>query len=183
MFTLFGALTERKGVCQVLDAVALLPVATREKVRVVLAGRIDPAVVSDVASRASLLATAGAEGRCVEIVDRHLTTPELAWLVSESSVILAPYQRFVGSSGVLTWAAAQRRPVIAQQYGLVGALVRDYRLGIATDTSDPSRIADAIVEVADRGRFDSVVAKARWADFLVGRTAEEFAACVFAGML
>ena len=183
VFTLFGALTDRKGVCQVLDAVALLPPVTRARIRVVLAGRIDPAVAAEVHSRANLLVAPGVEGECLGILDRFLTTPELAWLVSESSVILAPYQRFVGSSGVLTWAAAQRRPVIAQQYGLIGALVRDYRLGLATDTSDPSRIAEAMAELADPHRLDSIAARARWPDFLVGRTAEDFAASVFADLV
>jgi glycosyltransferase involved in cell wall biosynthesis len=77
---------------------------------------------------------------------------------------------------VLTWAAAQRRPVIAQQYGLVGALVRDYCLGLAVDTSDPARIADAIADLADAHRLHDVVERARWSDFLAGRTGDEFAA-------
>jgi glycosyltransferase involved in cell wall biosynthesis len=175
-FALFGALSERKGVCQVLDAVHRLTPATRERIRVVLAGRVDSSLLSEVRLRADRLASPGIGGNCLRILDRYLTTAELAWLVRESSVILAPYQRFVGSSGVLTWAAAQRRPVIAQQYGLVGALVRDYRLGLAVDTSDPARIAESIADLAEVHRLQDVVGRARWSDFLAGRTGDEFAA-------
>ncbi len=175
-FALFGALSERKGVCQVLDALSQLTAATRARIRVVLAGRVDPSLLPEVRLRVDRLASPGIGSQCVRILDRYLTTQELAWLVRESSVILAPYQRFVGSSGVLTWAAAQRRPVIAQQYGLVGALVRDYCLGLAVDTSDPARIADAIADLADAHRLHDVVERARWSDFLAGRTGDEFAA-------
>lgn len=183
VFTLFGALTERKGVCQTLDAVARLPIATREGIRIVLAGQIDPAISAAVQSRGANLAAQREGGKCLRIIDRYLTTAELGWLVSQSSIILVPYQRFVGSSGVLAWAAAQRRPVIAQQYGLVGALVRDYRLGLAIDSSDPDRIADAIVHLADEGRRNDMAARARWSDFLVGRTADAFAASVLGGVV
>lgn len=182
-FALFGALAERKGVCQVLDAVSRLNPATREGIRVVLAGRVDSSLRSEVRLRADRLASPGIGGQCVRILDRYLTTAELAWLVRESSVILVPYQRFVGSSGVLTWAAAQRRPVIAQQYGLVGALVRDYCLGLAVDTSDPARIADSIVELADANRYQDIVGRARWSDFLAGRTGDEFAARLLGGII
>lgn len=182
-FTLFGSLTERKGVLQVLDALHRLPAKTRAKVRVVLAGRIDPAIATQVHDIARSLQNISANAEYLRIVDRLLTTAELSWLVRESSVILAPYQRFVGSSGVLAWAAAHRRPVIAQEYGLVGALVRDHRLGLAINTSDPNRIAAAVMQLADARSREMIAADARCSEFLCGRTADDFATAVFAGIL
>jgi glycosyltransferase involved in cell wall biosynthesis len=183
VFTLFGALTERKGGLQVLDALARLPATARAETRVVLAGRIDPAIASEIARRMQGLGDEQGAAGCIRVVDRYLTTPELDWLVQQSSVILAPYQRFVGSSGVLGWAAAARKPVIAQDYGLVGALVRDYRLGLAVDTSDPARIAGAISHLMQPGQLEAAAGAARWEAFLTDRRPDAFAAIVFDRLL
>ena len=183
LFTLFGALTERKGVLQVLEALAQLPPDAGDGIRVVLAGKLDPAIAQPVRSRVAALPAARASRDSLRIIDRYLTTAELAWLVRRSSVILAPYQRFVGSSGVLGWAAAERKPVIAQAYGLIGALVDDFGLGLAVDTTDPARIAQAMARLSRPEEIESVARAARWHDFCAGHGPADFAAAVFAGLL
>lgn len=183
LFTLFGSLTERKGVLHVLDALALLPQSSRRALRVVLAGKIDSAVAAEIQRRVEAAPPGDAPNPSLRIVDRYLTTAELGWLVRQSSVVLAPYQRFVGSSGVLNWAAAARKPVIAQAYGLVGALVRDYGLGLAVDTSDPARIAEAMLRLSQPEERDAVARAARWQEFCSGRSSADFAAAVFAGLV
>lgn len=183
IFTLFGALAARKGVLQVLDALSLLTGPSRAMARVVLAGNVEPDIAEEFARRIQRLHGARGADDCLRVVDRFLTTPELAWLVRQSTVILAPYQRFVGSSGVLGWAAEARKPVIAQDYGLIGALVRNYRLGLAVDASDPVLIAEAISQLVQPGEIERAAAAARWEAFLLDRRAETFAATVFAGLL
>jgi glycosyltransferase involved in cell wall biosynthesis len=89
----------------------------------------------------------------------------------------------VGSSGVLGWAAEARKPVIAQDYGLVGALVRDYGLGLTVDTTDPARITEAMSQLLQPGQLEAATAAARWDAFLDGRRPQAFAATVFAGVL
>ena len=183
IFTLFGALAARKGVLQVLDALALLPEPSRAKAGVVLAGSIEPDIAEQFAQRVDRLQAAHGADDSLRVVDRFLTTPELAWLVRRSTVILAPYQRFVGSSGVLGWAAEARKPVIAQDYGLVGALVRDYGLGLAVDTTDPARITEAMSQLLQPGQLEAATAAARWDAFLDGRRPQAFAAAIFADVL
>ena len=183
IFTLFGALAARKGVLQLLDALSLLSAPSRATARVVLAGNVEPDIAEEFATRIQRLHAAQGADDCLRVVDRFLTTPELAWLVRQSTVILAPYQRFVGSSGVLGWAAEARKPVIAQDYGLVGALVRNYRLGLAVDASDPVRIAEAMSQLVQPGQLEVAAAAARWDAFLVDRRPEAFAAAVFGNLL
>jgi glycosyltransferase involved in cell wall biosynthesis len=175
VFAIFGALTERKGVLQTLAAIAAVDPPTRARIRVVLAGEADPALRRAMADAIGRLRLDAADADCWRLVDRRLTTAELARVVDRADVVLAPYQRFVGSSGVLTWAAARRKPVIAQDYGLVGALVRQYALGVATDTMDPARIAAAIRELATPGAIAGWSATAACDAFLAGRTEREFA--------
>jgi glycosyltransferase involved in cell wall biosynthesis len=147
---LFGYLTERKGPLEVLDALRLLPTHISKRTALLLAGRIDPAIQSAIKERCAALARERPE-LWVGIEDRWLSRAELEVLVARSDVVLAPYQRFVGSSGVLLWAARAGRPVLAQEFGLVGRLTRDHRLGAVADSSDPARLAHEIERMIVHG--------------------------------
>ncbi len=58
------------------------------------------------------------------------------YLLKRCDVVLIPYQRHVGSSGLLIWAASAGKPVITQDFGLIGALTRAYKLGQTVDTKN-----------------------------------------------
>jgi hypothetical protein len=91
--------------------------------------------------------------------------------------VLAPYQRFVGSSGVLLWAARAGRPVLAQEFGLIGKLTRDNHLGIAVDSGDPTKLAREIGRMIESGPstfFDRTAA----ARFVAAQTPQRFASLV-----
>jgi glycosyltransferase involved in cell wall biosynthesis len=182
VFAMFGALTDRKGVLQTLASLESLDPAVRARIRVLFAGEVDPGLRPAVQRALERLRRSAIDEAAWRLVDRRLTTSELAGVVDRADVVLAPYQRFVGSSGVLTWAAAGRKPVIAQDCGLVGALVRQHSLGVATDTTDPRRIAAAIQDLASRSAIAEWSARAGCAGFLAGRTERDFAT-TYAGAL
>ena len=175
-FLLFGYLTERKGPLAVLDALALLPAGIARRIAVTFAGRVDPALRESLEQRR--LALAGTRPDLwLRIDDRRLDSGELAALVDRSDVVLAPYQRFVGSSGVLLWAARAGRPVLAQEFGLIGRLTRDNRLGISVDSGSPQELARAIGRMIEAGPetfFDRTAA----AHFVAAQTPERFASLV-----
>ena len=52
--------------------------------------------------------------------------------------------RFCRVQRVLLWAAGAEKPVIAPNYGLLGALVNKYALGEALDTTDSGALAEAM---------------------------------------
>jgi glycosyltransferase involved in cell wall biosynthesis len=175
-FLLFGYLAERKGPLAVLAALALLPAGIAGRVAVTFAGRIDPALREGLEQRR--LALAGTQPDLwLRIDDRRLDSGDLAALVDRSDVVLAPYQRFVGSSGVLLWAARAGRPVLAQEFGLIGRLTRDNRLGIAVDSGDPRKLAREIGRMIEQGPstfFDHSAA----ARFVAAQTPQRFASLV-----
>jgi glycosyltransferase involved in cell wall biosynthesis len=149
-FLLFGYLAERKGPLVLLDALARLPRSIASQVAVLLAGRVDPALKARIGQRRAELAACRPE-LWLRIEDRRLNEAELAALVQRSDVVLAPYQRFVGSSGVLLWAARAGRPVLAQEYGLVGRMTRDHGLGLTVDSSRPGELARKITHMVELG--------------------------------
>src|SRR3546814_7448698 len=108
---------------------------TRRSSDLVVAGRIDPPI-RDAVMDAAAAARAAAPALHLSIIDRRLSSGEIAALVRRSDCVLAPYQRFVGSSGVLLWAARMQRPVICQDYGLVGHLTRSFALGTTVDSAN-----------------------------------------------
>jgi glycosyltransferase involved in cell wall biosynthesis len=117
----------------------------------------------------------------VHLEDRRLAIEEIAGLVERADVVLAPYKRFVGSSGVVLWAARAGRPLLTQDFGLVGRLVREHRLGLTADTSAPPALAAAIERMVHEGPV-TFLDRAAAQSFIADRTPENFAASVFASM-
>lgn len=176
LFILFGELTARKGVVPLLDALAELPEDVAERIAVVVAGRLDVALRPAV-EQARDRALAVRPSLWLHIEDRRLSEEGIEALVERSDVVLAPYQRFVGSSGILMWAARARRPLICQDYGLLGHLARQHALGLTADTTDPSALADAMTLAVRRGAA-ALGDTDRMAAFAAPHTPERFARTV-----
>jgi glycosyltransferase involved in cell wall biosynthesis len=175
-FLLFGYLTERKGPLAVLDALFMLPREVAARVAVLFAGRVDPALRDRLEQRRRELAEHHPD-LWLRIDDRRLDQAELAALVRRCDVVLAPYQRFVGSSGVLLWAAVSGRPVLAQEFGLVGRLTREHRLGVSIDASDPSHLARGFVRMVECGPT-TFIDRTAAASFAAAQTPRRFASLV-----
>jgi colanic acid biosynthesis glycosyl transferase WcaI len=178
LLLLFGALSERKGILCLLEALCHVPAGTAAGIAVVIAGRVAPEI-RWVVRRALARLRKGQPQLWLRLEDRWLEDAEIAGFVRASDVVLAPYQRFVGSSGVLLWAARAGVPVLTQDYGLIARLVREYRLGVATDVTKPQTLAAAITRMVTEGpgdSFDSVAAQA----FAASRNPASFAAAILA---
>jgi glycosyltransferase involved in cell wall biosynthesis len=175
-FLLFGYLAERKGPLAVLEALRRLAPTTARRVAVLFAGRVDPALRDRIGQICHELKTEQPD-LWLRIDDRRLDRAELAALVRQSDVVLAPYQRFVGSSGVLLWAARAGRPVLAQEFGLVGRLTRDHGLGVAVDSSDPALLASEITRMVECGPA-TFIDRAAAERFAAAQTPERFASLV-----
>jgi glycosyltransferase involved in cell wall biosynthesis len=177
-FLLFGYLTERKGTLVLLDALRHVSREHRGRMAVMFAGRIDPAIRNVVMEKWASTRRDLQELQ-LEIEERRLSAGELEAVVQRSHVLLAPYQRFVGSSGVLLWAARAGKPILTQDFGLMGPLVREFGLGVAVDTTDPIALARAMVEIVDHGTR-SVFDRRSATEFCLSHTPQAFASAIFA---
>ena len=180
-FLLFGSLTRRKGHFQVLEALEMLDSKIASKTAVIFAGQLQDGNGTEFRERLGQLISDRPE-IWTYLEDRHINASEITDLVIRCDVVLAPYQNHVGSSNVLLWAAGAQKPVITQEYGLIGALARDYKLGLVIDTTKPRAIADAIqayveTDVTD---FGDPKPMKQLAEF---RTPEQYAKTIFDGIL
>jgi glycosyltransferase involved in cell wall biosynthesis len=176
VFLLFGALDGRKGIHQLLNAIALLSPEDCQQLCLLLVGPIDPQEKSQLDSQIEALR----RSRPVQIVGSHqfVIDRDIQPYFHLSDVVLAPYQRHVGMSAILVRAAAAQKPVLASSYGLMGEITRRYQLGVAVDSTAPHAIADGIgsllqnplAQVGDRQKMQT---------FATQNSAQRFANVIF----
>ncbi len=176
---LFGLLSRRKGIFQTLEALRLLSEQTIGRICLVLAGKIPES------DRPALLLKVNeiSELRRVQIIvrDERIPEHELDNFFAAADLVLLPYQHHVGDSAVLMRAAAAGVPVLAQDYGLIGQLVRRRNLGITVDTSDPEEIAKALERSVQIG-CDALLDRSEARSFAAENSTEKFACTIFQGM-
>jgi glycosyltransferase involved in cell wall biosynthesis len=134
----FGQLREEKGPDILLEAVQSLPA----EVLVIFAG-----APTGIFARRKWDEEALRRGVAAKIrLDLGYVPNELAsaYFRAADAVVL-PYRRsFIAVSGVLQWAAAAHKPVIASDVGEVGDLVKRYQLGLVAEAEEPKALAAAI---------------------------------------
>ena len=180
-FLLFGVLIRRKGLLQVLEALRMLDSKIASKIAVIFAGKLQDDVHSEFRERLGQLTSESPE-LWTYLEDRAINPAEITDLIIRCDVVLAPYQHHIGSSNVMLWAAGAQKPIIIQEYGLIGALARDYKLGLVVDTTKPQAIAAAMQacvekDVTDFGDTKSMV------QFAECRTPKQFATTIFNGIV
>ena len=153
---LFGLLAERKGVFALIDALRLLPSSAAQRLTVLFAGAIRPEIHDRLRAAAE-----GIGPPTLLLHDTFVPDDEVQNLIGASDLILVPYQRHIGSSGVLIRAAAAGRPVLGQDYGVVGQQITQHRLGRTVDSTQPEALAAALVSFLEHPSegFDAAMAR------------------------
>ncbi len=141
LLLLFGVLSSRKGVRQVLDAMRLLPADVRCNTVLSLVGPVHPSVKTDIEEARSAL------GGSLKIRDEFVSESDVQSFFAAADIVLAPYPRHVGMSAIVIRAAAAGTPLISSAFGLMGALVKHHRLGLCVDAREPAAIAEAILDL------------------------------------
>lgn len=177
-FIFFGAMQKRKGILPLLEAIQLLPSEVKNTSEFRFCGEGE--MLGHLQARLPTLRQQGVEAT---IVGRFLQQAELEAEIAASDVVLAPYLRHVGSSGVLLLAAAFRKPILTQQEMLIGAEVRRYRLGEAVNTADPQAIADGICRLHAMCRAGCEGEGRAFEEFLAQHGEKKFAECIVEGLL
>ncbi|MEP0916923.1 glycosyltransferase [Leptolyngbya sp. DQ-M1] len=178
LFLLFGELSGRKGVYQVLQALKQLPIETQSQLCLVLAGSVnerDPEIRTEIEQLKQITQAQ------IVLCDRYIKGAEVQQFFELADTVLALYQKHVGMSSILVHAAAAHKPVLSTNYGLMGAMTQQNQLGQTVDSENPAAIAKALQaaisqpifcklskmnQVVDENRADQFVS-ALMSDFFV----------------
>ena len=172
VFLLFGELTDRKGIEQVLEAIALLSSDLCQQLCFLLAGRCDLETQRRFQSKIVQVR----QLKPVQIIEQYgfASQKTVQAYFQLADIVLAPYQKHVGMSGILLQAAAAQKPVLSSDYGLMGELVRRYQLGLAIDSTQPAELAAALskfLQVSPESFYSAEKAQ----QFVQQNTVEKFA--------
>jgi glycosyltransferase involved in cell wall biosynthesis len=172
----FGTINARKGIHRVMDALPLLPLAAQRQLCLAVVGAIH---APEHERFHQAIARVRAETAVQVVVEnRFVDEEEIQGIIKAADLVLLPYQRHLGSSGVLVRASLARVPVLSSNYGLVGEHLRRHRLGLAVNTRVPDVLADALARWLVHPEalpFDAEEARL----FAHANTAERFASTIF----
>lgn len=141
---LFGGIGKRKGLDKLLESITLLPKQLCQKLCLLVVGQMADNYYRDTLDTVKQITNA----LPVQIVIKNQRVPqvEVQQYFDLADVILAPYQRHVGMSGILVRAAVATKPALSSDYGLMGEVTRRYRLGLAVDSTKAEELAAGLTE-------------------------------------
>lgn len=174
IFLSFGRLAEgRKGIRQLVEAVSDLSPDLQQKLCLLFVGEPDSEQIERWLAPIRQL-----DSLQIVIHYGYVSESKVQSYFQVADVVLAPYQRHVGMSGILLQAAAANKPVLSSDYGLMGEMVRRYGLGLAIDSTLPSEIAKGLQ------RFlldapDNLCDRAKMQSFIEQNSVERFADVIF----
>jgi glycosyltransferase involved in cell wall biosynthesis len=144
IFLLFGALDGRKGIYQLLDAIALLPDEFCQKLCLLLIGGTNSREQTKIETQV----TAICQHKPVQIIQLYQFIPEsdVTAYFQIADIVLAPYQKHTGMSGILLQGAAAGKVILSSNYGLMGEIVKRYKLGLGVDSTNPREIMKALTK-------------------------------------
>lgn len=173
---LFGSFeAERKGVYQTLEAILQLPSNLSAQICLLIVGNADLPEQAAIQSQIERVQ----HSQPVQILTQfeYISEDTVQAYFQLADVILAPYQRHIGMSGILLLAAAAQKPVLSSNYGLMGEMVKRYQLGLGVDSTIPSEIAQGLTRcLTDATSLGDRISMKQFAE---QNTAEEYAKVIF----
>lgn len=176
----FGSMAARKGIYQVIEALKLLPAEYQRQLALAVIGAAAGGDEARLEQAVSCLRTQTAVQVAADY--RFVADDEIPDAFAAADLVLLPYQRHVGSSGVLVRAALARTPVLGSDYGLVGEQIRRHALGKAVNSGSATALSIALrdwLREPASWPFDA----GRAGQFAAQNTAEGFARTILDGIL
>jgi glycosyltransferase involved in cell wall biosynthesis len=140
-FLQFGKIKPYKGVDVLIRAVAALPPALRDRMRVRIVGK----PYMDMGPLLDLVRSLSVE-RSVIFDLRFVDDAEIGRLFEACHALVMPY-REIDASGVLMTAFTFGRPVVASAIGAFSEMLEDGRHGLLVPPDDPAALATAMATV------------------------------------
>ncbi|MGB5710943.1 MAG: glycosyltransferase, partial [Waterburya sp.] len=180
IYLLFGGLSGRKGICELLEATTLLTSDLSQKLCILLVGPMgeDDNPQNKLKMDHYIAEITRSQDVQIIVEDRFVPDREIQSYFKMADVILAPHQRHVGMSANLVRAAVAQKPLLSSDYGLMGEIARQYQLGLTVDSTIPKEIAKGLTQflVKSPAQFGDRSQMQRFAE---QNTAKKFATTIF----
>ena len=134
----FGALDERKGTLEILKAISLSNLTLKDNRNFIFAGKINRSIESEFFQLIEKLKNKA----FIHVYNEYVDSDFIASLCSASNYLLIPYKNVSQSSGLLSYAAVFKVPVIAPRLGFLGKLIKRNRLGYLLKDGSSNSIKD-----------------------------------------
>ncbi len=135
-----GAMNRRKGTLMLLNSILHIPQHQRRNMTFVIAGAIQEDIKEEFERLFNIV-----KDKCqIVLFNEYCSKSFMADLFESCDCIVLPYEVTAQSSGLIGYAAHYRKPVIGPNTGLVGKLIRKYRLGIHLKEITPESLAITI---------------------------------------
>lgn len=140
VFFHFGAMTDRKGTLEILESLELISSEICTNSIFIFAGKVGNDIKDDFYKLVNRF-----QGKTNLIVlDKFCSYGLIAAISKKANLLLMPYKVNTQSSGIIGYASQFNTPVLASSEGLIGKLVRKYKLGYTINEITPKAIAEFI---------------------------------------
>ena len=145
VFLVFGFLDDRKGIEQVIDAIALLSPDQAGELALLLVGPIDKEYRRVIEEK--IKAYTGNAQLITRFNEIKGSTIQAHFELAD--FVLTLYQKHIGMSSILVRAALSGRPVLSSDFGYMGKLVKELGLGTTVDSASEVSICGGLVEALE----------------------------------
>lgn len=163
LFIQIGQLSFRKGTLEILDALRLMSSDEVEHNYFFFAGKVASEIHESFYSKVNQLKDKGVH---LYIKDKFVSFEFLNSLCSSCDCMLTPYKNTSQSSGAIGYAAQYGKPVIGPSKGLLGYLIKHYKLGYQVNMVCAKELYQAITSFKRVPVPDDYVKDNQMNDFL-----------------
>lgn len=142
VFIHFGGLTRRKGTIEVLDALFLVDKENLKNIAFIFAGRVIEDIKDEFYEKINRLK----DKVQIIVFDQFCEYSLFAEICTVADYIIIPYRNTSQSSGVCSYAAQFKVPVIGPREGLLGNIIKNYKLGTGFQALNSIKIAKILQE-------------------------------------
>ncbi|MGO4770120.1 glycosyltransferase [Flavobacterium sp. W22_SRS_FK3] len=141
-----GSIDPRKGTYEIIDSIDFLKEKEIKEYAILIVGKAKPNIENSIKSKVSVL-----KNKHFTIVfdNTFVSNERLKSLFLQSYAVLMPYKNVEASSGIMGHAAIVNKCVLAPESGLIGEIIKKYKLGVLIERPTPLYIAKGIEEIGD----------------------------------
>jgi glycosyltransferase involved in cell wall biosynthesis len=131
VFLLFGFLDSRKGISDIMNAIVNLPRELSKKGCLLIIGNWEGNEKK--LFNEKMITIAQTSDFQIITNNKFIFEEEIQQYFEVSNYILALYQKHIGMSGIMVRSAAAQKPLLANDFGLMGKIVPENELGIVVN--------------------------------------------------